>query len=49
MVDYEDLILQRQEIRDELLEYCDEECDCCPYGQRSHEDHEWICTLKEDY
>ena len=59
MVDYEDLILQRQEIRDELLEYCDGECDQCPYGKRIpasrgwskaefFKEDSWLCTLKED-
>lgn len=33
MPDYEDMILARQEEREILEDYCDGECDGCPYYQ----------------
>lgn len=33
MPDYEDMILARQEERDNLLEYCDGECDRCAWSE----------------
>lgn len=56
-MDYEAMILARQDLRDELLEYCDGECEQCPFSERIPASRGWSkaeffkedvyrCTLK---
>lgn len=50
MMDLKDMILQKQELRDELLELCDGECDRCPFGEKIPADRGWSKAefFKED-
>ena len=49
MIDYEALILERQEQIEALLDDCEGDCDLCPYGVFSN--GIWRCDLciEEDY
>lgn len=49
-MDYEAMILARQDLRDELLEYCDGECNQCPFAETVPRDRGWSRSefFKED-
>ena len=52
-IDYEDMILSRQEEIENLLDECDGECEHCKYGKELpvryfYEEPKYTCKLTED-